>query len=317
MKPPRISSANDQAGEDQSLLVVDEDRASLVSPWAFGPPDKEICVGNAELLLAQLPIFLGGWPCRRLDDADGRDMDIKIFVRPDSQIEVYLTGPGALNTVFENEFDAADGLASALVAAFISRQANTVCLHASSARLGPGLVVLLGDSLAGKSSVALHMAAAGYRLFGDDRLAVRMGDDGLAAGLCLGLTPKVRLPLPTDCGPRFAEYIDSFTEIQAATVAYLKLWEGEAAVFLEQSPIAAFIILNRAETGACAMVPASRPTIVKALLAQCFAPQIDAQVLVPALTDLASSVAGYELGFSHSGEAASLLTATLRGAFLI
>ena len=291
-----------------------DDCALPVSSWAFGPPDKEIRVGNAELLLAQLPIFLGGWPCRRLNDTDGRDMDIKIIERPNKQIEVNLTGPGAFQTVFENEFDAADGLASALVAAFISRHADTLCLHASSARLGPGLVVLLGNSLAGKSSVALHMAAAGYRLFGDDRLAVRMGDGGAATGLCLGLTPKVRLPLPADCGPRFAEYVASFTEIRDEAAAYLKLWEGEAAVFLEQSPITAFVILNRAEAGACAMAPASRPAIVKALLAQCFAPQIDSQNLVPALTDLATSAAGYELGFSNSGEAASLLSSTLRGA---
>ena len=289
-------------------------RSSPVSLWAFGPSDKEICVANAELLLAQLPIFLGGWPCRRLDDTDGRDMDITIVERPDKQIEVKLTGPGGLNTMFENEFDAADGLANALIAAFISRHADTLCLHASSAQLGPGLVVLLGDSLAGKSSVALQMAAAGYRLFGDDRLAVCMGDGGVASGFCLGLTPKVRLPLPADCGRRFAEYVESFTEIRDDTVAYLKLWEGEAAVFQEQSPIAAFIILNRAEAGPCAMAPASRPAIVRALLAQCFAPQIAAQDLMRALTDLASSVAGYELGFSHSGEAASLLTSTLRGA---
>ena len=135
----------------------------------------------------------------------------------------------------------------------------------------------MSSDLWGKSSVALHMAAAGYRLFGDDRLAVRMGDGGAAAGLCLGLTPKVRLPLPADCDRRFAEYVDSFTEIRDEAAAYLKLWEGEAAVFLEQSPIAAFVILNRAEAGACAMVSASRPAVVKALLAQCFAPQIDAQ----------------------------------------
>jgi hypothetical protein len=280
-----------------------DDCESPVSPWAFGPSDKEI----------RVPFFLGGWPCRRLDDSDSGNMDIKIIERPDKQIEVTLTGPGALETVFENEFDAADGLASALVAAFISRHADTLCLHASSAQLGSGLVVLLGDSLAGKSSVALHMAAAGYRLFGDDRLGVRIVDGGEApSGLCLGLTPKVRLPLPGDCGRQFAEYVESFTEIRDETVAYLKLWEGEAAVFLEQSPVTAFVILNRAETGSSSMAPASRPAIVKALLAQCFAPHIAAQDLVPVLTNLASNVAGYELGFSNSGEAASLLTSTLR-----
>jgi hypothetical protein len=302
---------------DPGGAVTEGNARSLpVSPWAFGPSDKEIRVGNAELLLAQLPIFLGGWPCRRLDDEDRADMDISIVERPDKKIEVKLTGPGALDSVFEDEFGAADGLANALIAAFISRHADTLCLHASSVQLGPGLVVLLGDSLAGKSSVALQLSAAGYRLFGDDRLAVRPGEGGVFSGICLGLTPKVRLPLPADCGRRFAEYVESFTEIRDDTVAYLKLWEGEAAVFQEHSPIEAFVILNRAESGSCTLSPASRPAIVRALLAQCFAPHIAAQDLVPVLTDMASGVAGYELGFSHSGEAASLLTATLRGVSL-
>ena len=284
------------------------------SPWSFGPPDMEIRVGNAELLLAQLPFFLNGWPCRRLEDDKAGDMEITISERSDKQIEINLTGPGALKAVFENEFDAADGLASALVAAFVSRHADMLCLHASSVHLGAGLVVLLGDSLAGKSSVALHLASAGYRLFGDDRLAVRTGNGDATTGLCLGLTPKVRLPLPADCGQRYAEYVDSFTEIRTDEAAYLKLWEGEAAVFMEDAPIAAFVILNRVESGDCTMAPASRPAIVKSLLGQCFVPQIDAGDLVSLFTNLAINTTGYELQFSNSGEAASLLTSTLRSA---
>jgi hypothetical protein len=42
----------------------------------------------------------------------------------------------------------------------------------------------------------------------------------------LGLMPKVRLPLPRDCGPRFAEYVEAFTEIQGDDAGYLKLWAG-------------------------------------------------------------------------------------------
>ena len=290
----------------------DETNPPFVSPWAFGPPDTEVLVGNAELLLAQLPFFLSGWPCRRLDDSDERGMDINIVERPDKRFEVNLTGPGALDSVFENEFDAADGLASALVAAFVARQTGTLCLHAGSAQIGAGIVVLLGDSMAGKSSVALHLAAAGYRLFGDDRLAVRLGDGAEAAGLCLGLTPKVRLPLPNDCGTRFQEYVDSFTEIRDEGAAYLKLWEGEAAVFQDQAPITTFVVLNRSDAGGSALLPAPRPAILKALLAQCFAPQMSTEALVPALTGLASGAAGFELNFSNSGDAAALLTATLR-----
>lgn len=294
--------------------TTDRNQTMPVSPWAFGPAGREIRVGNAELLLAHLPIFLNEWPCRRLGDSEAGDMEIMVVERPNKQMEVNLAGPGALQSVFENDFDAADGLASALIAAFTSRHMGTVCLHAGSSQVGQGLIVLLGDSMAGKSSVALQLASAGYRLFGDDRLAIQIEDAGAASGLCLGLTPKVRLPLPDNCGQRYSEYVDAFTEIRDESVAYLKLWEGEAAVFLEQSPIQAFVILNRATSGPCAVAPATRPAIVKALLAQCFAPQIDAKNLVPALTDLATNIDGYELKFSDSGEAASLLASTFREA---
>lgn len=305
---------------DSSAKLTDDGRSPLtVSPWAFGPPGREVFVGNAELLLAYLPFFLNGWPFHRLPDSDQRAMDITVIKRPDKQFAVDLRGPGALNSVFGSEFEAADGLANALVASFVARRINTLCLHASSSQIGSGIVVFLGDSMAGKSSIALHLAAAGYRLFGDDQLAVLTGEAENATGLCLGLTPKVRLPLPDDCGPRFREYVDSFTEIRDDEAAYLKLWEGEAAVFLDQLPIRAFVILNRSGpnksvSGETALLPASRPAILKALLAQCFAPHIGAENLVPVLTALASSAAGYELNFSNSGDAASLLTSTLRNA---
>ena len=285
----------------------------LLSPWSIGPPGKEIRVGNAEILLAQLPFFLNGWPIRRLPDLTAGDMDIKITEHPNNQIEVDLAGPGALNSMFDNEFDAADGLASALVSAYVSQQSDVLCLHAGTAKIGSGLVVLLGNSLAGKSSVAVQLASAGYRLFGDDRLAIRVGGDGQAVGRCLGLTPKVRLPLPADCGARFAEYVESFTEIRDEETAYLKLWEGEAAVFQEEAPLTAFIILNRSEGGGANLEPASRSQIVKAMMAQSFAPQFGSQALVQALTDLATNAVGYELGFSSSHEAASLLSVTIRG----
>jgi hypothetical protein len=231
---------------------------------------------------------------------------------PGGQIAVTLHGPGGNEALFDDAFAAADGLAGALIARLVTRRPDMICFHAGSALVGAGLVVLLGDSLAGKSSVALQLAAAGYRLFGDDRLAVRLEEGRPPAGACLGLTPKVRLPLPPDCGDRFAEYVESFTEMRDDNAAYLKLWEGEAAAFGEDAPLASFVILDRREAGPCALSPASRPEIVKALLLNCFSPHIDARALVPAMTGLATGVGGRRLQFSSSREAAAALTAAVR-----
>lgn len=281
--------------------------------WSFGPDEAAITVRNADVLLAHLPIFLTGWPIKRLTGRDDEPADIDVVPQADDRLLIVRRGAGADEQIFDDEFNAANGLAGALVAAYVARQPDKVCFHASSAKVGSGLVVLLGDTFAGKSSVALHLAASSYRLFGDDRLAVSVGENGAPIAQCLGLTPKIRLPLPDDCGPRFAEYIDSFTEIRDDSAVYLKLWEGEAAVFLEQAPVTAFVILERHETGPCALLPATRPEIAKTLLSSCFSPHIETMSLVPAMTQLASAASGHRMTFSSSREAASVLAATLRG----
>jgi hypothetical protein len=286
------------------------DRHDVAACWAFGPPGTEIPVRNAEALLAHLPVFLAGWPFRRIDDAGVFGAAIEIEERSAGRIAVRFDGRSGVETVFGNEFEAADGLADALVTGYVLRNKGLACLRAGSAQLGRGLVVLLGEAQSGKSSVALHMAAAGYRLFGEDRLAVRLAPEGMGAGICLGLTPKVRLPLPPDCGARLREYVDSFTEIRDDSTAYLKLWEGEAAGFPEEAPIAAIVVLEREKAGPCRLAPAMPADIVPALIDNCLAPDTDA--LVPPLTGLASRVAGYTLRFSSSREAASALLAALR-----
>ena len=42
-----------------------------------------------------------------------------------------------------------------------------------------GLVVIVGDLFAEKSSVALHLSVLGYRLFGSEQIAISMGPDPL------------------------------------------------------------------------------------------------------------------------------------------
>lgn len=283
------------------------------SLWAFGPPDQEIRVGNADLLLAHLSIFLSGWPCRRLDAPDGFEMDIGVVERADGKFDIHPVASGEPRTVFDNAFEAADGLARRLVDTFVARHADAVSLCASGIQLDSSLIVLLGAARAGTSSVAIHLAAAGYRLFSENRMALRMGNSGSPTGLCLGLTPRVRLPLASDCGQRFTEYVESFTEIRDGSTAYLRLWEGEAAVFLEQAPIRAFVILDHVETGQGEIAPATPSQIGRALMAQCSSPPSDSGPLEVAMMDLAAGAPGHKLTFSRSAAAATLLSKTFRG----
>ena len=285
------------------------------SLWAFGPDEAPVSVRNAETLLAQLTVFLGGWPVRRTGEGAGARPDIDVIERPDGGVTVRVAGPGGNETDCADTFEAANALAGGLIARFVAQSPNRICLHAGAARVGGGLVILLGESLAGKSSVALQLAAAGYRLFGDDRLALEApaAAGAGARGVCLGLMPKLRLPLPADCGARFAEFVDGYTELRDDEVAYLKLWDGEAAGFGEAAPVAALVVLDRREEGPTRLEPESRAAMVQALLGNCFAPHVEAARLVGLLGDIVGGCVCHRIRFASSREAAATLSAALRG----
>jgi len=291
------------------------DDGGAPSLWAFGPDEAPVAVRNAEALLAHLTMFMGGWPVRRVGDGRTANPDIDVIEHTDGEISVRVSGPGGSEVSCADVFEAANALAGGLIASFVARKPNRICLHAGAARIGNGLAVLLGESLAGKSSVALHLASAGYRLFADDRLAVEAPKDGCAGaqGLCLGLMPKLRLPLPADCGARFAEFVDGYTEIRNEEVAYLKLWDGETASFGEMAPVAALIVLDRRDDGPAQLDSESRAAMVKALLGNCFAPHIEAARLVALVTRIVETCACYRVTFASSREAAAAISGAVRG----
>lgn len=284
------------------------------SVWHFGPDDAPVRVAGAEALLAHLPVFLGGWPLRRVAGPAPR-CDVRVRTGPGGAIAVETLGPGGTVLDFDNEMDAANGLAGALVAEYVAARADTVCLHAGSALVGAGLCVLLGASLAGKSSVAMQLAASGYRLFGDDRLAVRQGDDDAPAeGTCLGLQPKLRLPLPEDAGPALEGFVESYTEIRTGTAAYLRPWDTEAATFGDTAPLGALVALERGgeDDPPATLEPAPRAEIARALLSNVFAAHITAETLVTEMAGLAGRVPGYRLRWTSSRAAARLLADALK-----
>ncbi len=281
--------------------------------WQFGPEEYLVSVRNAEAVLAHLPLFLGGWPMRGLGAAPEQPHDIDIVENKDGSLVIRLTGPGGNDMEFEDALNAANGFAGSLIGAYIARQPDTICLHASTALVGDGLVVLIGDSFSGKSTTSLQLASAGYRFFGDDRIAIRWDDDSQPIGQCLGLMPKMRLPLPPDCGAGFEEYIEAFSELQDDEAAYLRLGDREAAGFGEEAPIKALIALDRRDTGDSIFEEAQRPHLVKSLLAQVYAPHLDISNLIHSMNRLASLVPCFTLQYSNSREAAKMIAERFRG----
>ncbi|MBM3488677.1 MAG: hypothetical protein FJX67_18945, partial [Alphaproteobacteria bacterium] len=54
------------------------DHATGPSTWLFGPPETPVVVHNAEALMAELAVHLGGWPIRWAGATPPRDPDITV-----------------------------------------------------------------------------------------------------------------------------------------------------------------------------------------------------------------------------------------------
>lgn len=278
--------------------------------WKIGPGDAPVAVENAEAVLPYLPYFLAGWAIQWAGADADREPDVRVLEEENGMFRVISSGPGGADFSFDNPYDAANGLAGALISVHVARDPNAICLDAGAARIDEGLVIVIGDSFAGKSSVALHLAVLGHRFFGDDQIAVTLGPD--AMGTCLGLMPKVRLPLPEDCGDAFREFVEGYSSMQGDDMAYLKLWEGEAGDFGETAPISALVFLDRVAEGDAVLKPASASDLVKNMVSTAFAPHIASADLLAGLTQLAAGTASYHLRFSSSREAAGLLSREFR-----
>ena len=287
-------------------------RARAGGRLIFAGPRQPITVEGAAALKDELAVFLGDWPFREGEGGGGAD----IIVEQTGKGYV-LRGPHTPDDSMDlpDARYAANWLAGALISAYVAQDEGLICLHAAANRVGSGLVVFMGGSLAGKSSLALQFAAAGHRFFCDDRLVMHCADKaGAPTGICLGLVPKVRLPLPAGAGDGFAEFINRRRILCWDDAAYLRLARGEAARFGDRCGVSALIVLSRHPQGPATLRPAARAEIVRALLSHIFAPNIPGARLVRDMTVLASQLPVYNLTFSNSREASRLVAARFAGA---
>jgi hypothetical protein len=269
--------------------------------WLFDPERARITVRNAEAVLAHLPLFLGGWPFGWRGPAGAEICDIALGEQGGA-ITVARAGPDAITQAFDNPMAAAKGLADALVSVLTARDPQLIALHAAAVALPRGLVLLVGESGAGKSSIAINLALRGHMLFGDDRIAVRL--DGAATGTCLGLMPRVPLPLPPSADHRFAAFVEAFSALQTDDTAYLRPPDGVIAEFGDAQPLAAVVLIDRRAGGGTELLPAPRDEIVDALVRHAFAPYLPAPERSSLAVALAGALPKFRISFSDSLDAA-------------
>ncbi|WP_417519932.1 hypothetical protein [Minwuia sp.] len=202
---------------------------------------------------------------------------------------------------------AGNGLIGCLIHTFVAASPDWIALHAGAIEIDGGLTVLLGDNLAGKSTLSVALMALGHRLWCDDRLPVT-GTETFE-GMSLALRPKLRIPLPPNAPADFQTFVEVHSGPEEGEMRYLIPKDGDAAGFDARAPVARLVVLNRQGAGPTEVANAALGETVKRLVGCTFAPHLDPVALLARLRALAEQTACLRLTYSDSFDAAKHLSA--------
>ena len=253
----------------------------------FAGPRRSVTLAASEAVFRHVEAIAPGWPRMApgaTDDAKVADgvLSIAAYAAPDLP--------------FPHDLAAANGAVGALIGAYVVQDPALLALHAAALRGRDGLLVLLGDHGAGKSTMAVALAARGLPLATDDRRVVRNERDGVA----LGLTPKLRIPLPANADAAFRAYVAAHAGATEGEMQYVDV-PGRLP-FGATAPLMALIELKRSG-GAPVLLPG---TPAKALVGVTFAPHLSAPEKLARIARLAA-LPSYTLTYGDTFEAALFL----------
>lgn len=273
--------------------------------------DGEIRIRGGGLLEAPLARLCPGWRSRRA--AAGEEGHAAVHVRQgsDGDISVQLPTTEPRWERYESTEDAAFLVVNLVLRAMLESAPNHVMLHAA-ALVGPGgqALTLIGETHAGKSTLTLLLAQAGWCILGDDVVAVE-APDGQARIIGLGLAPKIRQPLPARIAERAGPFAEQRRAATVANVDYLHPKTEELSPFgTDDVPLGQLVRLQRAQPGEphhANLQSARRPDLVRSLTANLFAPELRGRARLGQTLTLAASAPGWTLDFNDSLAAADLL----------
>lgn len=205
---------------------------------------------------------------------------------------------------FANPVNLVCGLVVALNQAWLNERQSHLCLHGAGIEIGGRLVVLPNFYRAGKSALTVCLAAAGGRVFSDDILPVLPDNSAMA----LGVSPRLRLPLPGGLGRRSLQFIGERRGAANSQYQYVDLEAGsEQAPFGETTRFGGFVLLDRRESGPAGLIPVGEGETMKSLVLRNFARQVTMEESLDRLHALIEQAACYRLVYSNGDEAADLL----------
>ncbi|UCH73909.1 MAG: PqqD family peptide modification chaperone [Rhodospirillales bacterium] len=267
----------------------------------FEQINQQVQIDDDDALLSPLPSVFRYWPYQEAT-ASTSDEPVVTVRREGTGYRLFARWRDKPPR-YSNPVNLACGLALNLNRAMLEQERSYLCLHGAGLQIGGRLVVLPNYYRAGKSALTVCLAAGGARVFSDDILPLL--PDG--SGMALGVSPRLRLPLPAGLGERTLRFIKRRRGAVNAQYLYVQLEPHEQARFGETSDFGGFVLLDRRESGPARLSPASSGQVLKQVVLRNFARQVPAETALDRLHDLVANSACYTLTYSNGDEAADLL----------
>lgn len=206
--------------------------------------------------------------------------------------------------VFRDGVDAACDFLVDLIRYYISDGTPQMCLHCAAVAFKSGLVIFPSAYEAGKSTMAVHLAAHGVRLFADDVLPLENANNN---GIAPGILPRLRLPLAEDAGRTFLDFVAGRQGLQNDHFLYVDLKENELAPLGTTAPISHIVILKRDPKGKTELVPMKKSEALRDAVMRNFSGDIPAIRILDRLHDIVESARCYTLHYTSGDDGALML----------
>lgn len=196
-------------------------------------------VEGAPEVVEALAQAMPGWPMT-LHPAQGQAPELYIYRDADGLWQ------GSHDEADELDLPSSASAVCRLVGELVGRRlavdTSLLGLHCGSVQTAGQLVVFPESSKAGKSTLSVAFAAAGYRVFGDDVLGLTAQGEGVA----MGMAPRLRMPLPGSFSTEFVEYAERHAGPEDEGYRFVIPAAGCLAGYAEASPIGTIVLLERA-----------------------------------------------------------------------
>ncbi len=292
---------------------MDKTQTSLRKLTSFATKRHTILLQNGEKLLSQTRKHLQGYMPIHEDSPDTQSLTPDLVAEEDAATGRWFFRGALVPPETDDPIGIPIGahlLADLITRIYGLKPSGAILAHGASVlHDNSQLLALIGESMAGKSTLAVHMAMLGATLFGDDRFSLYWDQDqNRATGMAVGMGAKLRLPVYDTASKSYKSFIDNHLGFTRDNIGFLTLPETMLAPAGQSAALGAIILPKRVQGRQQPHIEAAPAAeAMKELLRHSYAPLSSLPQHLKRCKEMTDHVPIYRLTFSNSFEAADLL----------